>query len=79
MVDVEDAGGSGGVYQADVANEPAVQEMARDIESALGPIDMLVTSAGIARAQNHQELTFKQYRDIMATNVDGTFVSDYGG
>ena len=34
---------------------------------------MLVTSAGIAKAQNHRDLTFKQYRDIMATNVDGTF------
>ena len=73
LADVEDAGGSGGVYQADVANESAVQEMARDIKSSLGPIDMLVTSAGIAKAQSHRDLTFKQYRDIMATNVDGTF------
>ena len=73
LTDVENAGGSGGVYQADVANAPAVQEMAINVERTLGPIDMLVTSAGIAKAQNHRDLTFKQYRDIMATSVDGTF------
>ena len=74
LTDVEDAGGSGGVFQADVANESAVQGIVGHIERALGPINLLVTSAGIAKAQNHQDLTFKQYREIMTTNVDGTFV-----
>jgi 3-oxoacyl-[acyl-carrier protein] reductase len=74
LTEIEDAGGSGGVYQANVASEPAVERMTKDIERTLGPIDILVASAGIAGAQNHRDLTFKQYREIMATNVDGTFV-----
>jgi 3-oxoacyl-[acyl-carrier protein] reductase len=73
LTEVEGGGGSGGVYQADVASEAAVRGMVKDIERTLGPIDMLVSNAGIASAQNHRDLTFNQYREIMETNVDGTF------
>lgn len=73
LTEIVDAGGSGGIYQADVANETAVKKMVRDVERTLGPVDMLVASAGIASAEDHRDLTFKQYRKIMETNVDGTF------
>ena len=48
--------------------------MVIDIERNLGPIDTLVTSAGVVNAQNHRELTFEKYREMMTTNVDGTFL-----
>ena len=48
--------------------------MVIDIGRTLGPIETLVTSAGVATAQNHRELTFEKYRDMMTTNVDGTFL-----
>jgi 3-oxoacyl-[acyl-carrier protein] reductase len=73
LTKVEDAGASGGIYRANVSSEAAVQGIVRDIERTLGPIDMLVASAGIASTQNHRDLTFTQYREIMTTNVDGTF------
>ena len=74
LADIEAVGGSGGIYSGDVSNESAVRSMTAEIERTLGPIDMLVTSAGIANTQDHQKLTFENYRNIMATNVDGTFL-----
>ena len=74
LSEIEGAGGRGATYQADVANEAAVKKMVIDIERTLGPIDTLVTSAGVVTAQNHRELTFEKYREMMTTNVDGTFL-----
>ncbi len=47
---VESAGGSGAVYQADVSDVDAMKKMDADIEDQLGPVDMLVSNAGVARA-----------------------------
>ena len=54
LAEIEAVGGSGGIYPGDVSNESAVRSMTAEIERTLGPIDMLVTSAGIANAQDHQ-------------------------
>ena len=78
LAEIEAIGGSGGIYPGDVSNESAVRSMTAEIERTLGPIDMLVTSAGIADAQDHQKLTFDNYQNIMATNVDGTFLPIMG-
>src|SRR3954463_15790786 len=43
--DVEAAGGSGVIAQADVADETAVENAAGVIESSLGPIDVWVNNA----------------------------------
>jgi len=74
LSDIEEVGGDGAIYQADVADESAVQGMIKDIEQALGPIDILVTSAGVMSAQHHSKVTLENYREIMTTNVDGTFI-----
>jgi 3-oxoacyl-[acyl-carrier protein] reductase len=71
---IEAVGGSGGIYGADVCDESAVDRMKKDIEKSLGPIDILVTSAGIVESQDHAKLAVQTYRKVMATNVDGTFV-----
>jgi 3-oxoacyl-[acyl-carrier protein] reductase len=74
LADIEKKGGTGDIFQADVSNESAVTKMIEEIESSLGPIDILVTNAGIGLLQDHQDITFESYRKIMATNVDGTFL-----
>ena len=43
-------------------------------ERGLGPIDLLVTSAGIAPTETRGEVSFETWRRIMAVNVDGTFL-----
>ena len=72
--EIEVAGGTAKIYQANVSDESAVRKMTREVESSLGPIDMLVTSAGIVDFQHHQELSIQNFQRIMATNVDGTFL-----
>ena len=60
------------IFKADVSDPEAVSAMAADAERALGPIDLLVTCAGIARIEDHTEIDIDAWRRMMAVNVDGT-------
>ncbi len=71
---VQEAGSEGTIVQADVSDPEAVASMVRQSEQALGPIDFLVTSAGIAEVGSHQEIGFDTWRQTMAVNVDGTYL-----
>jgi len=62
------------IVQADVSDPDAVAAMVEDAERELGPIDVLVTNAGIAEAKTHDALDFATWRRTMAVNLDGTFL-----
>jgi 3-oxoacyl-[acyl-carrier protein] reductase len=62
------------LIQADVSDPAAVAAMVATAERALGPIDLLVTSAGIALSEARGEVAFETWRRIMAVNLDGTFL-----
>jgi 3-oxoacyl-[acyl-carrier protein] reductase len=62
------------LLKADVSDPASVATMAAEAERTLGPIDLLVTSAGIALAEARGEVAFETWRRIMAVNVDGTFL-----
>lgn len=47
--------------------------MYEKIEAELGPVDFLVTNAGIARSQDGISMTADIWREIMRVNLDGTF------
>ena len=74
LEEVQAGGGDGGTYQADVASEREVGKMVTTIESDLGPIDMLVTSAGIMEAGGYQQLDLETFQQVMRVNVEGTFL-----
>jgi 3-oxoacyl-[acyl-carrier protein] reductase len=60
-------------FEADVADEKAVQRMFSSIRTEFGGLDILVNNAGIA-SMNHFVLTpTKTARRILETNVVGTF------
>ncbi|MDJ0894612.1 MAG: glucose 1-dehydrogenase [Alphaproteobacteria bacterium] len=61
--------------RADVSDPEAVKTMVQKTEDALGPIDFLVTSAGIFELGSHTEVDITAWRRTMAVNVDGTFLS----
>ena len=67
-------GGACALFKADVSDPSAVASMVESVGDSLGPIDLLVTSAGIAPKEPHSELTFDVWRRVMAINVDGTFL-----
>jgi 3-oxoacyl-[acyl-carrier protein] reductase len=62
------------LVKADVSEPEQVRRMV-EAASALGPIDLLVHSAGVAEAGTHQEIDFATWRRVMAVNLDGTFLT----
>ena len=73
--EITSTGGTCTLCKGDVADPVAVASMVETAEQALGPIDLLVTSAGIAPIEPHDELTFESWRRVMSVNLDGTFLS----
>jgi 3-oxoacyl-[acyl-carrier protein] reductase len=71
---VEAEGAEAAVFQADVAEPDQVSRMVGEVESALGPVDLLVTSAGVARMEPAAESTIETWRRLMRVNTDGTFL-----
>jgi 3-oxoacyl-[acyl-carrier protein] reductase len=71
---VEAAGGDCQVVQGDVSDPDDVARMVGETERGLGAIDLLVTSAGIAPTETRGEIAFDTWRQIMAVNLDGTFL-----
>ena len=52
-------GGEASAFKADVSDPEEVQKMVAETEKTFGPIDLLVTSAGIVRRENHETLSFE--------------------
>ena len=62
------------LLKADVSDPEAVAAMVAEAERTLGPLDLLVTRAGIAPTETRGEVPFETWRRIMAVNVDGTYL-----
>jgi 3-oxoacyl-[acyl-carrier protein] reductase len=59
--------------QADVTSEEAVSDMVTIVESALGPIDLLVNNAGIFNFVSHEETTPEQWQRTLDINLTGCY------
>jgi 3-oxoacyl-[acyl-carrier protein] reductase len=71
---VRDEGAECALLKADMSDPAAVVAMVAQAERTLGPIDLLVSSAGIAATEARGEVSFETWRRIMAVNLDGTFL-----
>jgi NAD(P)-dependent dehydrogenase (short-subunit alcohol dehydrogenase family) len=69
----EDAGELVGVA-ADVRDAGAIDAACSQIERELGPIDMLVTSAGIFQPTRFEDLTPERFRETIDVNLTGSFI-----
>lgn len=58
----------------DVSVEAQVADAARQVWSRFGRVDALVNNAGVAIFKPVQETTFAEWREVMATNLDGVFL-----
>ena len=63
------------IIKADVSKEKSIKLLIKQTEKKLGPIDLLVTNAGIALlSKDPLKLDYKIWKKTMATNVDGTLL-----
>jgi 3-oxoacyl-[acyl-carrier protein] reductase len=62
------------VVRADVSKEEEVRRLARNVESALGPIDILVNNAGINPIYPLDRLGLNEWNEVLATNLTSTFL-----
>ena len=63
------------IFKADVSKEKDVKILIKKVEKKLGPIDLLVTNAGVLHlSKDFLELDYKIWKKTMATNVDGTLL-----
>jgi NAD(P)-dependent dehydrogenase (short-subunit alcohol dehydrogenase family) len=69
-------GESGGIaigLQADVANRAAIDAAYAAVRDRLGPIEILVTSAGLDEFCDFTDITAAQWDRMIAVNLTGTF------
>lgn len=71
---IQAAGGSALAIGVDVSDEDAVEAAFTMVRSALGPIEMLVTSAAIAGFTRFDKITLNEWNRYLAVNLTGTFL-----
>ena len=72
---VDKTGVKSKIIKADVSREKSIKLLIKQTEKKLGPIDLLVTNAGIALlSKDPLKLDYKIWKKTMATNVDGTLL-----
>jgi acetoacetyl-CoA reductase len=59
--------------KADVADPAQCEAMVREIEQALGPVEVLVNNAGITRDTTFHRMTAQQWNEVIATNLGSVF------
>ena len=59
----------------DVSDENSVRSGIANAAKARGPVEICVANAGIAEGQPFEQVTMDDWRRMMATNLDGVFVT----
>ena len=60
-------------YQADVRDFARAQEVVKEAQEALGPIDVLINNAGIRRDRAFHNMDPAMWREVLETNLTGAF------
>jgi 3-oxoacyl-[acyl-carrier protein] reductase len=68
------AGRRGLAAGANVSSEDEVRWMIRDVEGALGPVEIVVNNAGIARPQPLEAIGIDDWREVIETNLTSAFL-----
>ncbi|MDX2972661.1 SDR family oxidoreductase [Kribbella solani] len=70
---IADSGGQAMAVECNVASRAEVNAAAREIASAYGPIEVLVSNAGITRPAMLRNMADDQWRDVLAVHLDASF------
>lgn len=69
------AGGKAVAIQADVGDAADVRRLAETAERSLGPVAILVNNAGIIRPQPLDEITERDWDELIRTNLKSAFLA----
>ena len=72
--EIRAVGGRAIAVQADVSVAAEVTEMIRKVTEALGPVSILVNNAGIARPQPLDQITERDWDEVLAVNLKSVFL-----
>jgi len=61
-------------FRADVSQSGEVEALVTAVEQQLGPIDVLVNNAGIARSQQIDDVTERDWDEILSVNLKSVFL-----
>jgi NAD(P)-dependent dehydrogenase (short-subunit alcohol dehydrogenase family) len=70
---VKAAGVESLVHHVDVSLEQDVADLATAVDERFGRVDILVNNAGAYPMQNFLEMTYEQWRETFAVNIDSVF------
>ena len=70
---MKDAGYDVFLAKGDVTSPQEAEAMVREVEAALGPIDILVHNAGITRDGTFHKMKAEQWSDVINTNLNSVF------
>jgi NAD(P)-dependent dehydrogenase (short-subunit alcohol dehydrogenase family) len=70
---IAETGGTAIGLQADVSDRAAIDTAYAVVRDQLGPIEILVTSAGLDEVSDFTEITAAQWDRMIAVNLTGTF------
>jgi 3-oxoacyl-[acyl-carrier protein] reductase len=68
------AGGRAEAFAADLSAPDQAEKLAAAVAASLGPIDVLVSNAGVRHTQFLQLTSLDQWRATLATNLDAAFL-----
>jgi 3-oxoacyl-[acyl-carrier protein] reductase len=68
------AGGKAAAFRADLRRAEAAGELVTAVEDALGPVDVLVSNAGLGRAQPLEEVFAGDFDEMIAVNLRAPFL-----
>jgi 3-oxoacyl-[acyl-carrier protein] reductase len=74
MAEIEDSGGAGEVYQADISVPEQVQAMFDQIKKKYGRVDILVNNAGIIRDRLLLAMDLSDWDRVHDINLRGAFL-----
>ncbi len=71
---IQGKGGQATYMAGDVSQESSIQSMIQTVAAQLGRIDVLVNNAGVSRFKSVEEISIREFDEVLAVNLRGAFV-----
>jgi hypothetical protein len=72
--EIDGAGRRSEVRRLDLTDLPEAADVVDDLADALGGVDVFINNAGISRKAPFLELTYDEWRETLAVDLDGAFL-----